>query len=122
MKTKVLIFIDWFLPGYKAGGPIQSIANLVNHLGSELDISLITSYKDLGESMPYPDLEFNSWQIRENYRVMYLDESHQQLKQYNELMNGQDYDSVYFNSMLTDSLTLLSFWELRNPKSKLILA
>jgi|SRR5665647_49837 len=122
MKTKVLIFIDWFLPGYKAGGPIQSIANLVNHLGSELDISIITSNKDLGESMPYPDLEFNSWQIRENYRVMYLDESHQQLKQYKELMTGQDYDSVYFNSMFSVRFTLLPLWAVRNTKSKIILA
>ena len=28
MKT-ILISIDWFLPAYKAGGPIQSVANLV---------------------------------------------------------------------------------------------
>ncbi|CAN5434615.1 hypothetical protein BH10BAC1_BH10BAC1_14720 [soil metagenome] len=30
-KKKVLIFIDWYLPGYKAGGPRQSVANLVAH-------------------------------------------------------------------------------------------
>ena len=41
-KKKILVFIDWYLPGYRAGGPIQSIANLVNHLDDELDISIVT--------------------------------------------------------------------------------
>ena len=26
--SKVLIFIDWFAPGYKAGGPITSNVNM----------------------------------------------------------------------------------------------
>ena len=48
-KKKILIFIDWFLPGYKAGGPIQSVVNLINHLGHEYDFDVVTSNKDLGE-------------------------------------------------------------------------
>ena len=51
-KKKILIFIDWFLPGYKAGGPIQSISNFVNHFGTVFDISIITSNKDLGLLSP----------------------------------------------------------------------
>jgi hypothetical protein len=31
-KIKVLVFIDWYLPGYKAGGPIQSVANIISQL------------------------------------------------------------------------------------------
>lgn len=35
--SKVLIFIDWFAPGYKAGGPITSNVNIVEHLSDKLD-------------------------------------------------------------------------------------
>jgi len=27
-KKKILVFIDWYLPGYKAGGPVRSMANI----------------------------------------------------------------------------------------------
>ena len=37
-KKKILCLTDHYLPGYKAGGPIRSIANLVEHLGDEFEI------------------------------------------------------------------------------------
>lgn len=122
MKPKVLIFIDWFLPGYKAGGPIQSIANLVNQLGEELNISIVTSDKDLGENTSYPHIRPNSWIVKENYRVLYLDEEHQHSKRYNELLTEQDYDVVYFNSMFSVPFTLLPLWAARKRKSKIVLS
>lgn len=48
--SKVLIFIDWFAPGYKAGGPITSNVNIVEHLSDKLDFYVITSSKG-GETM-----------------------------------------------------------------------
>ena len=72
-KKKILIFIDWFLPGYKAGGPIQSIANFVNNFGDIFDISIVTSNKDLGATKPYDGIKSNVWVVKDNYRVKYLD-------------------------------------------------
>jgi hypothetical protein len=31
-KKKILVFVDWYLPGYKAGGQIRSVASMVGHL------------------------------------------------------------------------------------------
>ena len=31
-KLVVLVFIDWFYPAYKAGGPITSCLNLIDNL------------------------------------------------------------------------------------------
>ena len=44
----VLILIDWFAPAYKAGGPIQSIVNLVQHKIEDVHYRVICSNKDLG--------------------------------------------------------------------------
>lgn len=43
----IAIFIPWFSPAYKAGGPIQSIANLVNEEGGDTRFRIICSDKDL---------------------------------------------------------------------------
>ncbi|TAJ06839.1 glycosyltransferase [Marinilabiliaceae bacterium JC017] len=45
-KKKILIFIDWFLPGYKAGGPVRSMANMVEYLKEEYAFYIYTSNKD----------------------------------------------------------------------------
>jgi len=45
-KKKILIFIDWFLPGYKAGGPVRSMANLAEYLKEEYEFYIYTSDKD----------------------------------------------------------------------------
>ena len=36
-KPRVLVFIDWYAPGYKAGGPVRSLVNLVDHLRDRID-------------------------------------------------------------------------------------
>lgn len=60
-KQKVLIFIDWFSPGYKAGGPTTSNVNIVEHLKGTFDFYVITSDTDYNETTPYPDITPNMW-------------------------------------------------------------
>lgn len=55
----VLIFIPWFSPAYKAGGPIRSIANLVEGGEGETRYRIICSNKDLdGAILP---VEADRW-------------------------------------------------------------
>jgi len=35
---KVFILTKYFEPGYKAGGPIRSLSNLVDHLGKDFSL------------------------------------------------------------------------------------
>jgi glycosyltransferase involved in cell wall biosynthesis len=121
-KPKVLIFIDWFLPAFKAGGPVQSISNLVNHLGDELNISIVSSDRDLGDDHGYREIQLNAWLARANYRIIYLDAEHQNAKKYQEIYQAETYDYIYFNSFFSPKFTLLPLWESRNLQSKLILA
>lgn len=55
--SKVLIFIDWFAPGYKAGGPITSNVNIVEHLSDKLDFYVITSSFDYHATAPYKNIQ-----------------------------------------------------------------
>ena len=52
-KKKILLFTDWYEPGYKAGGPIQACKNVVSVLKEQYDFYIICSDRDLGETSPY---------------------------------------------------------------------
>lgn len=43
----IQIFIDWFLPAYKAGGPVQTIANLVAQPVDGVEYKVVCSNKDV---------------------------------------------------------------------------
>jgi glycosyltransferase involved in cell wall biosynthesis len=45
--TKIFITIPWFLPAFRAGGPIQSIANLVKEFSDQAEYYIFCSDKDL---------------------------------------------------------------------------
>jgi glycosyltransferase involved in cell wall biosynthesis len=121
-KKKLWIFIDWYLPAYKAGGPIQSISNLVGRLKNEFDISVITSNTDLGETLGLNINEINTWVPKADYRVMYLDAEHQNKAFYNKLFKENEFDVVYFNSLFSVKFTLLPFWLLRHKNIRRVLA
>jgi glycosyltransferase involved in cell wall biosynthesis len=58
---RVLICLGTYLPGYKAGGPIRSIENLVAALGDEFQFKIITRDRDLGDKAPYPGITVKQW-------------------------------------------------------------
>lgn len=45
--TKIFITIPWFIPAFRAGGPIQSIANLVKEFHEEVEYNIFCSDTDL---------------------------------------------------------------------------
>lgn len=76
MTERVLVFIDWYLPGYKAGGPISSCANMVNALRNEFKFMMITRDKDYLELEPYSNIDSGKWVSRApGENVLYLEDS-----------------------------------------------
>lgn len=74
MGNKILIFADYFFPGYKAGGPIRSIMNIVDILKPDAEILLITTNKDWSVDTPYTEYPTNKWvTVLENVQALYLD-------------------------------------------------
>ncbi|MBC5773485.1 glycosyltransferase family 4 protein [Pontibacter sp. KCTC 32443] len=70
-KPRILIFIDWFLPGYKAGGPVQSCVNMMEHLKGEFDFYVITRNIDYCEVQPYESIISDSWTKTNTYLQVY---------------------------------------------------
>ena len=60
-RPSLLIFYEHFFPAYKAGGPIQSLNNLVQTLEETYSISVITSAFDLHGKQPLEEVRTNQW-------------------------------------------------------------
>lgn len=59
--TNVLICIDWFHPAFKAGGPVQSVANLVNQYNrDDISFSIFCSNADLDGAIN-EGVAFDEW-------------------------------------------------------------
>lgn len=67
----ILIFTGFYLPGFKGGGPIRTIANMLDQLGDEIQFSLYTNDRDLGESKPYSSIESDIWQFVGETNIFY---------------------------------------------------
>lgn len=123
-KNNILIFIDWFLPGYKAGGPIRSVANIVENLSNHFDFTIVTSDRDFGSNESYPNIEINAFIQKDNYKIIYLSPDYQNKAKYKEIINKKDFDVVYFNSLFSINFTLLPLRLIKKHKKniKIILA
>jgi glycosyltransferase involved in cell wall biosynthesis len=71
-RTRVLVLVGTYLPGYKAGGPIRSIANIVAAFGGEFHFRIVTRDRDLGDKSPFPGIVVNRWVRVGHADVMYL--------------------------------------------------
>lgn len=107
-KPKILIFIDWFTPGFKAGGPIKSVSNIVNSLHDDFNFYIITSDRDIDDAQPYPNEEFNKWIQKAHYQIAYLQEG-QRKTFITKTLKQQTFDAYYFNSLYSKPYTLDPF-------------
>jgi len=121
-KKKIIVFIDWFLPAYKAGGPIQSISNLVNNLKNEMDIWIVTSNEDLGERLELDKKLLNLWQHKDGFHIIYLDKKHRNLKNFRKLLKSSNFICAYFNSLFSIKFTLMPLWLCHKMNIQAILA
>jgi len=56
---EILIFTDHYLPGFKGGGPIVSLSNMVREIKA-FRFKIITRDHDLN-GPPYPDIKRGKW-------------------------------------------------------------
>jgi glycosyltransferase involved in cell wall biosynthesis len=99
----ILIFSSYYLPGYKAGGPIRSISNLVEWLGNDFNFKVITIDRDIFETKSYNSIKVNSWNKVGKAEVYYIRKDDLNFKHIYKVLKETDYDVLYLNS-------LFNFW------------
>lgn len=124
MKTKVLIFIDWFSPGYKAGGPITSNVNITAHLKDVFDFYVVTSAYDYHCDEPYEGIAMNEWVERDGVRVYYFDKKMLSYYKLKKLAAEVGCDVWYINGVYSKYFSIMPLFLAKclNPKKVIVSA
>ncbi len=125
MDKRILLFTDWYSPGYKAGGPIQACRNLVDLLKDQYVFYVFCSDRDLGDTGPYRNIKTNQWlEVEPHVKIWYARPKSNWQADIRRLFAEVKPTHVYFNSMYSVSFTLLPLRLLLRQKysGKIILA
>jgi glycosyltransferase involved in cell wall biosynthesis len=98
--------VDWYAPGFKAGGPIRSAVNFADHLEDELDIFVLTTDRDLNEPSPYEGVETNKWIQRSRHHVYYSSPANLNWGKLKSIIRSVNPDDIYLNSMFSRYFTI----------------
>lgn len=102
----ILVFVGTYLPGNKAGGPIRSVANLVELLGDEFSFKIITADHDFGVAAPYPEIESDQWCKVGKAEVYYASGKSLTFPRLIYLINSIHFDILYLNSFFCFNFTI----------------
>lgn len=106
-RFRVLLTCGVFEPGFKAGGPIRSIARIVDTISTETELTLITSDRDLGCREPYPNMS-GRWISRGPSKVFYLNT--RKVLQWTNLartLRSTPPDILYVNSLWAPAFSIV---------------
>ncbi|AQG80573.1 glycosyltransferase [Spirosoma montaniterrae] len=99
--SAILLFVEYFLPGYKFGGPVQAVANLVRLLKDTYTFFIVARDRDVGDTQPYPNRPANCWLRQDGYWVRYLSPDQINHFNINSLLTERPYRYVYTNSLFS---------------------
>ena len=123
-KPTILVFVGYYVPGWKAGGILRSVENEVNHLHREFNFRIVTRDRDLGDKSAYPGVRCREWQPVGNALVNYLPPAGDSLRELRDIVRSTPHDLVHLNSFF-DSFTvkiLTNRWLGRTPSRPIILS
>ncbi len=106
MRPTILAFLDYFTPGYKAGGPIRYMENLISRLNDEFRFRIVTRDRDFCEHSPYPDLATETWIDTGQAQVMYLSPRSLGLGGVRQVLNDTAYDVLNINSVFSKPFSI----------------
>jgi glycosyltransferase involved in cell wall biosynthesis len=124
-KPKILTICDYYLPGYKSGGGMRTIVNMVDRLHDRFDFRIITRDHDGKlDKEQYKTVKINEWNDVRNAKVFYLSKNNVKISKLRELITDVQPDLLYFNSYFaTLAIYVLKLRKLRMiPKVNVVIA
>lgn len=106
IKTKLFICIDWFSPGFRAGGPIKSIVNFCELFANEFEIFIYTSDRDLGQTTSYDNVALNQWNYNNGISIYYSTPQNQSKENLSKQIQKVSPNIIYINSMFSKHFSI----------------
>ncbi len=102
VKPVILMICDYYLPGFKGGGALRALVNLVDRLGDDYQFKIVTRDHDgpLNKT-PYQDVQQNDWNHVGKAEVYYLSKDNVRIGKIKELIDKIAPDAIYLNSFFS---------------------
>lgn len=109
-RPRVLVTLSTYLPGFRSGGPIRTIANLVEWLGDEFLFHIVAADRDEGDSRPYPEVVHGAWTPVGKALVFYRPPGLSGWRALFKSLRALNFDLIYLNSFFgMPSLIVLTY-------------
>lgn len=121
----LIIFTDFFPPGFKAGGPVKSCLNTALGLGEKIKVQVLTRNAEWGSEAPFHNMENGlSLDFDTGVQVTYLTNSERHFTHIIRRISQMQPGVLYLNSMFSVPFTFapLAAKRLGWTKSKIVLA
>jgi glycosyltransferase involved in cell wall biosynthesis len=106
-KPVILLFADWFEPGYKAGGPIRSCLYFVQQMKAQYDIHVFTTDRDTDDTAPYKNVVVDKWiPFDDGVQIFYCSPALLNWKHIRKQVVAVKPHFVYLNSMFSRYCTI----------------
>ncbi len=103
-----MIFTDWYLPAYKAGGPVQSVYNLSCLLSKEFTVKVVCRDRDLHSDSAFPGIETSVWtKLGEEHYVMYLSPPETGVSFIKQLIKENKDNIIYINGLYSFKFSVI---------------
>ncbi|MBV9210517.1 MAG: glycosyltransferase family 4 protein [Acidobacteria bacterium] len=99
--SRILIFSDYYLPGYKSGGAMRTIVNMVERLGDRYDFHVLTRGFDVGEKDFYPDIKINDWNKIGKSKIFHAAHGQLNFATIRRVIKEAEPDAVYLTSFFS---------------------
>jgi len=104
---KILTFCDYFIPAYKAGGPIKTLENLNKYLGNGIKFVFVTRDRDLGDKSQFPGIQTDKWLNHADINIFYIQKRTVYLFKIFSLLRTTKFDLIYLNSFFSINFSIL---------------
>lgn len=110
MKSKILVFCDFYLPGFKSGGGMWTVVNIVDRFCDKYDFFIVTRNHDgVGDITPYDSVETGKWNKVGNANVYYVSNSLITRKHFRVIISTIQPDVIFLNSVFSTLAIILLF-------------
>jgi glycosyltransferase involved in cell wall biosynthesis len=101
MKRSIICVTDYFLPGFRGGGPIRTLANLRELVGATAEIAVFTRDRDLGSDIGYPGIHTDTWLEDDRGPIFYAKPACFGARGLARAISLRRFDLLYLNSFFS---------------------
>ena len=106
-KPIVLLPVRYFVPAYKAGGPVRTLKAMVEYLSGTHQFKFLALDRDLGERSPFPSIRQNEWNQVGLAKVRYFPPSLMLPFGLVRALRNTEFNILYLNSFFDPMFTLV---------------